>query len=126
MNLNKLLSRGWEKHLAAVVEGRSHKSKDEIIREGISKGYDPMVTEKVISFILDYLPEKGNFPIDYRDDLLKDYKIDDEDLGSFYERTLKELNLTIPNRKEQEVFIGARTTYPVEFAIQFLEWCKTK
>ena len=125
MKVSNFLNISWKKKLNTLFLNRKFKSRDDLIEEGINKSYNEDILVKVISFIYDYLPKLNHYAISYYDDVNTDYGIDEEDLGDFYSKTLKELNIEVPINKKQEKFLEKnRGGYAVESLIKFITWCK--
>lgn len=115
----------WKQNLMAIAHSRDKKSIEEILIEGYNLGLDKSLTERVVRFILDYIPDIDQFPIDFNDDVLMDYGIDAEDLGDFYRMTLNDLNSRVPSRHDQNGFLNEKVKdnrYTVKLIVEFLEW----
>lgn len=115
----------WELKLIELKKNRANIGRDTIIQNFVSSGLDSEFSIIVIDFVLDYIPVK-DFPIQIGDDLIDEYEIDAEDLGDFFEKTLKEKFIEIPSRKDQDLFLKDNNSYPIELAIKFLTWCRDK
>lgn len=110
-------------HLEELLQKRGTRSKEEVIDNLIKKGFQSKYTALFIEFLSNYLPV-DNFPIESTDDILKEYKINPEDLGDFYRDLFYANGIRIPNRKQQDEFFGGRLDYPVSLAIEFMIWCE--
>ena len=118
----------WRTKLQKLTEGRPEKSIQELVNEASDKGYDPILSEKLLNYIIEHIRISGieNFTIDFQDDIYNHYEMDEEDLSFEVENILRKHNIESPKRKEQKLFESTKNKYTVEYILDFVDWCRLR
>lgn len=103
--LENILNKKWVKLLEEQFNSRPKLTYKEFSAQVLSEhSFEGVSIKLVYDKVLDYLPKNLDKNIYPYDDLINDYRIDDEDLGDLMISIFKDLNQRFPNVSEQEAF----------------------
>ncbi len=120
-----IFDKKWKSKLKILFENRKIMSKDDFLKKMSLKGYDISSSKIVYERIFVYLPNSLDKNIYPKDNVLKDYDIDDEDLGDILIKCFNSLKIEFPSTIKQNNFYkkyGDDIT--IERLIQFIDFFK--